>query len=228
VRFRQDWIIAENASSFFFTKDTSWTSLAEVRIPDKNGRSAGNIDIVLVSYDKNGKIIDFGSLEIQAVYITGNVRNPFEYYIENPDKRRGMDWSKKPNYPKPDFLSSSRKRLVPQMLYKGGIFKTWKKKQAVAIQKCFFDTLPKLPQVKPLDADIAWLLYDLELDSQLNVYNLKLQDVIYTDFKTTLDIITIAEPGDINDFMTMLQDKLDDKLENAPDAPTLIDVIRGE
>jgi len=43
------------------------------------GRSAGNIDVVLVSYDNDGKVLDFGALEIQAVYISGNVRDPFEY-----------------------------------------------------------------------------------------------------------------------------------------------------
>ena len=37
VRFRQNWLIAEDAASFFFPKGTSWTSLTEVRLNDKNG-----------------------------------------------------------------------------------------------------------------------------------------------------------------------------------------------
>ncbi len=49
VRFRQNWIIADDAADFFFRKGTQWTSLAEVRLKDKQGGSAGNIDIVLVS-----------------------------------------------------------------------------------------------------------------------------------------------------------------------------------
>lgn len=81
VRFRQDWLIAEDAAHFFFPEDTAWTSLTEVRLRDGNGQSAGNIDVVLVAYDTNGKVTDFGSLEIQAVYISGNVRNPFEHYV---------------------------------------------------------------------------------------------------------------------------------------------------
>jgi hypothetical protein len=44
VRFRQDWLIAEDAAAFFFPEGTSWTSLTEVRLNDKNGNTAGNID----------------------------------------------------------------------------------------------------------------------------------------------------------------------------------------
>jgi hypothetical protein len=80
IRFRQEWIIAEDAAEFFFADDVNWTSLTEVRLNDRNGKSAGNIDVVLVAYDALGKITDFGSLEIQAVYISGNVRRPFEIW----------------------------------------------------------------------------------------------------------------------------------------------------
>ena len=55
-RFRQDWLILEHAAAFFFPAGTKWTSLNEVRLPDRHGRSAGNIDVVLVSYDERGRI----------------------------------------------------------------------------------------------------------------------------------------------------------------------------
>ena len=42
-----------------------------------------------------------------------------------------MNWKDQPNYPRPDYLSSSRKRLAPQLIFKGGIFNTWKKKTAL-------------------------------------------------------------------------------------------------
>ena len=113
VRFREDWLIADDAASFFFPEDATWSSLTEVRLNDANGKSAGNIDVVLVSYDDEGRVLDFGALEIQAVYISGNVRAPFEYFMKAPKGRGQMDWSTQPNYPRPDYLSSSRKRLVP-------------------------------------------------------------------------------------------------------------------
>lgn len=65
IRFRQQWVIAEDAASFFFSPDATWTSLTEVRLSDKLGKSAGNIDIVLVSYDGHGRITDYGALEVQ-------------------------------------------------------------------------------------------------------------------------------------------------------------------
>ncbi len=106
VRFREAWHIASDAARFFFPGSPRWTSLSEVRLKDKNGKSAGNIDLVLVAYDDNGKVLDFGSLEVQGVYISGNLRRPFTRYMENPKANAQMDWSKEPNYPSPDYLSS--------------------------------------------------------------------------------------------------------------------------
>ena len=72
-----------------------------------------------------------------------------------------MDWTQEENYPRPDYLSSSRKRLAPQLIFKGGILDAWNKKSAVALNKGFFDTLPKLHEVPKEQADIAWLIYDV-------------------------------------------------------------------
>jgi hypothetical protein len=224
IRFREDWLIAEDAAHFFFKTGVSWTSIAEVRLTDKHGNTAGNIDLVLVSYDNRGRVLDFGSLEIQAVYISGNIRKPFEQYMSTRRRSTTFNWSG-PNFPKADFLSSSRKRLAPQMLYKGGILKAWGKKQAVALQTSFFQTLPKLKETPATKADIAWLLYDLELDKQSNRFKLTQNKIVYTKFEPALKQITTAEPGKIKEFIEVLQQKLDEKLEgNPPDAPTLTDI----
>ncbi len=107
VRFRQNWLIAENAATFFFGNQANWTFLTEARLKDANGQSAGNIDVVLVSYDDRGRVIDFGAVEIQAVYISGNVRKPFETYMSNPQDWENIDWSRLADYyPTPDYLSS--------------------------------------------------------------------------------------------------------------------------
>jgi hypothetical protein len=227
VRFRQDWLIAEDAANFFFPPNSTWTSLTEVRLNDANGQSAGNIDIVLVSYDNAGKITDFGSLEIQGVYISGNVRRPFEQYIANPSKNTALDWSNERNYPRPDFLSSSRKRLAPQMIYKGGILKHWNKKMAVALDHSFFKTLPELPETEKSDADIAWFVYDLIYHQNKNVFELQKIKTIYTNFKKALDKITMSSPGKVGDFISVLQDKLDEKLDgNPPENHTLTDILK--
>jgi len=224
VRFREDWLIAEDAAKFFFETDASWTSIAEVRLVDKDGNTAGNIDLVLVSYDEQGRVLDFGSLEIQAVYISGNIRRPFEQFMSIRRRSTDFSWSG-PNFPKPDFLSSSRKRLAPQMMYKGGILKAWGKKQAVALQTSFFETLPKLKEAPTSKANLAWLLYDLRLDGEDNRFKFTQNKIVYTEFEPALRQITTAEPGEIDDFIEVLQQKLDEKLEdNPPDAPTLTDI----
>lgn len=224
IRFRQDWIIAEDAATFFFPEGTSWTSLTEVRLNDKNGNTAGNIDVVLVAYDPAGKITDYGALEIQAVYISGNVRRPFERYIQNPEEGASFDWRRETNYPRPDYLSSSRKRLVPQLLYKGGILNAWKKKIAVALDEGFFATLPNLKKVDPKQADIVWLVYDLTLDKRQKVYTLKRSKTIYTLFDESLDRIIRPEVGSPDDFVKKLQERLDEKLEGNPPETRTIDV----
>ncbi len=155
VRFRQDWLIAEDAATFFLPEGTSWTSLTEIRLDDQHGRSAGNIDVVLVASDERGHITDFGALEVQAVSISDTIRRAFDYYMEDPVNRANMDWTAKKHYPQPDHLSSSRKRLAPQLIYKGGILKAWGKKMAVALNRRLYETLPALEEVDKSKAEMV-------------------------------------------------------------------------
>jgi hypothetical protein len=226
IRFRQDWLIVEDAANFLFPPNTTWTSLQEIRLNDAHGKSAGNMDFVLVAYNETGQITDFGSLEIQAVYISGNVRQPFAQYMTDREANKNMVWTE--TNVRADYLSSSRKRLVPQMLYKGTIFQAWKKKQAVALHRVFYDTLPELPEVAQNEADIAWLIYDFELIQEQNRYQLVPHKTIFTQFGPALQKITTPEAGPIEEFVGELQAKLDEKLENnyPPDAPTLADIIK--
>lgn len=219
IRFRQQWVIAEDAASFFFPKGTKWTTLTEVRLKDNFDKSAGNIDIVLVSYDDRGKVTGFGALEVQAVYISGNVRNPFEFYMDDPVANQNMDWAGRPNYPHADYLSSSRKRLAPQLIFKGGIFKAWGKKTAVALNSGFFNTLPELEEVPKDEADVAWLVYDLVKDQ--NTYTLTNVREVYTKFHESLEKITRSVPGDVQNFVDMLQEKVNNKLDTPPDTETI-------
>ena len=228
IRFIEEWLITDDAASFFFKDDATWSSLTEVRLNDAHGKTAGNIDVVLVAYEDDGRIYDFGALEVQAVYISGNVRDPFAYYMEDPMARASMDWSTQPNYPRPDYLSSSRKRLVPQLLFKGGIFHTWQKKTAVALNKGFYDTLPPMKSVSKEKAEIAWLIYDLELieDRDQKRYTLKKIDEVFTEFEPALLTITTPLPGRIEDFINLLQEKLDEQLETPPNNKTIEEAFR--
>jgi hypothetical protein len=219
IRFREDWLIAEDAASFFFSKDANWTSLTEVRLKDYYGKSAGNIDVVLVSYDDDGNITDFGSLEIQAVYISGNIRDPFQHYMSNCKKNQSMDWSGQANYPRPDFLSSSRKRLAPQLMFKGGILQEWGKKMAVAMDLEFYNTLPELEEVSKEEAELAWFVY--EIDSVNGISQLQKVKTIYTKFSEALNKITRPRVGKVEDFIATLQTKVSEKIDTPPSNKTI-------
>ena len=208
VRFREDWIIARDAADFFFLPETQWTAMTEVRLRDSQDMPAGNIDMVLVAHDEEHKLLDFGAVEIQSVYISGNVRQPFDYYMADPAGRYAMQWQ---GQVRPDFLSSSRKRLAPQLLYKGNIINGWGKKLAVVLDRSFFQTLPTLPEVDAETSDMAWLVYDLILDASQKRYHLKRYRTVYTTFAAALTRISQSAAGPVEQFVAQLQTRLDQR-----------------
>lgn len=223
IRFREDWSIISDAAGFIFDKKATWTHVGEVRLKDKHGKSAGNIDYVLVSYDDKGRVVDFGSLEVQAVYISGNLTGPFTAYLENPSP--GFTWNQAFKFPKPDYLSSSRKRLIPQIIAKGSILKQWKKKQVVALQTSFYNTLPELPEFDKAESDFAFFLYDLVPVKKSKTLELKLQRVVYTKFAKALEQIAKFEAGPIKEFTEILQKKLDAKRAGKTDPDNLENIV---
>lgn len=206
VRFKENWVIAKDAAKFFFPDKSNWKIIPEVKLLDANGNTAGNVDYVLVRLDSKGKIIDFGSLEVQSVYISGNLRAPFKKYMKDQDKN--FTWSTTNLYPKPDYLSSSRKRLVPQIIYKGKIFNDWGKKAVVCIQKSFFETLPKFRSVDEKDGEVAWFIYDLIFNKEQNKYILELVQKKYSKFDNIIKDIITPRAGEQSKFINVLQNKL--------------------
>ena len=158
------------------------------------------------------------------MYISGNVRRPFEHYMANPSERSQMDWPRGPNYPRPDYLSSSRKRLMPQLMFKSGILHAWGKKTAIALNEGFYEELPPFEHVEKSEAEIAWMIYRLRHRMPENRYTLERQKTVYSKFTESLRQITTPEPGDIEEFMRQLQVEVDEKLntgETPPDTQTI-------
>lgn len=125
-------------------------------------------------------------------------------------------------YPRPDYLSSSRKRLAPQLIYKSGIINVWGKKTAVVLNKGLFNTLPTLPEVSKEKAEIAWMIYDLKPPERAGEhYELFRERIVYTRFEPALNQITKSRPGKMEDFVSHLQEKVDEKLETPPINRTL-------
>jgi hypothetical protein len=134
------------------------------------------------------------------------------------------------------LLSTSRLSLIfaqtprTTTYLQGRILQAWRKKSAVALDLAFYHTLPNLPEVDPHEADIAWMIYDLQFIEEENRHQLALQKIIYTQFSTALSRITRAEAGSMDDFLGSLLQRLDEKLDSgdiiSSDDPTLADIIQ--
>ena len=121
-------------------------------------RPAGKIDLILAADQHELKW--FG-LEIQAVYFSGDRMSKEFIALQKSDRNR-------PPYPlgkrRPDWRSSSAKRLMPQLQVKGPTLRRWHSKIAVAVDMPFFDSMGG-PSANPShdldDGDVIWLIPEL-------------------------------------------------------------------
>jgi len=95
----------------------------------------------------------------------------------------------------------------------------------VALNRTFFATLPPLKQVPKGEADIGWFIYDLKLHAEEGQgpgrYRLTKVDEVFTEFEPALLSITTPLPGGMEDFIKLLQEKLDEQLESPPTNQTI-------
>lgn len=127
------------------------------------GQPAGKIDLVVAT--ERHDLRWFG-LEIQAVYFSGaGMDDEFVRYLRDEDAA--------PLYPnatrRPDWRSSSAKRLSPQLQVKVPTLRRWGSKIAVAVDRPFFDSVggPSGAPTRDLDVgDVIWLVAEV-IDGQL-------------------------------------------------------------
>jgi hypothetical protein len=103
--------------------------------------------------------------------------------------------------------------------------KQWNKKQVVALQTTFYNTLPSLPEFDKTESDFAFFLYDLIPDKKTKILSLKLQRVVYTKFANALEQIAKFEAGSISQFTEILQRKLDAKRVGNSDVDNLENIV---
>ena len=135
-------------------------------------KPAGKIDLIIGRHPEEGELRWYG-LEIQAVYFSGSgMTSQFEALQE--------DDSILPPYPdkirRPDWRSSSAKRLMPQLQIKVPTARRWLSKMAVAVDQPFFAAIGG-PSVNPTqdlnEGDIIWLVPELVLDEGTGHYRLQ-------------------------------------------------------
>jgi len=132
------------------------------------GRPAGRIDLV-VAQDRLAAAW-FG-LEIQAVYFSGRgMQSDFEMLLTDDS-----DIPPAPTeFRRPDWRSSSAKRLMPQLQIKAPTLRRWGTKLAVAVDLPFFEAIggpTETPSRDLNDGDIIWLVPRMSSDSRLEAYH---------------------------------------------------------
>ncbi len=130
-------------------------------------KPAGKIDIVVARNQDNR--LEWYGLEIQAVYFSGSgMSSEFEALLHST--------SSPPPYPqqvrRPDWRSSSAKRLMPQLEVKVPTLRRWGSKMAVAVDKPFFESIggPRQNYSQDLgDGDIIWMVPVIDYDERGNL-----------------------------------------------------------
>ena len=149
-----------------FNQDESFLAreVPFMRSPN-TGRPAGRIDLVLA--DSNTEDPRWFGLEIQAVYFSGRG-------METEFERLAQDTGQRPPIPneirRPDWRSSSAKRLMPQLQVKAPTLRRWGTKLAVAVDMPFFEAIggPSYEPSHDLDeGDIIWLVPEISENYQL-------------------------------------------------------------
>ncbi len=133
-------------------------------------KPAGKID--LVAARELPDRLDWYGLEIQAVYFSGPGMDS-EFAQQQADK------GPRPPYPdkvrRPDWRSSSAKRLMPQLQVKVPTLRRWGSKMAIAVDEPFFESIgcPSPSYSRDLgDGDIIWLVPSLR-SSEVGEYSLE-------------------------------------------------------
>lgn len=146
-----DWLDIQLAREVPFMESTS------------TGKSAGKVDLVVAR--TAGSSLSWYGLEIQAVYFSGSgMPADFEAIRAAPD---GIPFPAANR--RPDWRSSSAKRLMPQLEVKVPTMRRWHSKMAVAVDRPFFEVIggQSDPPSQDLDdGDIIWLVPELATNEQ--------------------------------------------------------------
>lgn len=125
----------------------------------RTAKAAGKIDLVLARV-KPSTLTWYG-LEIQAVYFSGTgMQSQFELLRDDAGDRPPFPDAQR----RPDWRSSSAKRLMPQLQVKVPTLRRWGSKMAVAVDRPFFDAIggPSAFASHDInDGDILWLVPEL-------------------------------------------------------------------
>lgn len=206
VRLKEDSLVFNLAAEYFFGAGQSYEPLPEIPLHHEGGLKAGNIDFVPARFDADGTLLDWGALELQTVYMSySNQRTLFNGYMKD---RGFLDSFTLRDGGRPDWRSSSKKRLVPQLIEKAPlVIRGFGKRFAVAVQPGLLGSLPRLPQVAPEDSELAIIQVDLVQDHASGRFRLTHMDTLHLRLDETLRTLAHQADGDLPKFEQAMKRK---------------------
>ena len=164
------------------------------------GRAAGRIDLV-IARDENAS--EWFGLEVQAVYFSGKGMSA---EFKKLKKSIATAPPEPTEHRRPDWRSSSAKRLMPQLQVKAPTLRRWGTKLAVAVDTPFFEAIGG-PSAKPSrdlnDGDIVWLIPRITDDYKLTQHHWEVLSL-----ETSCDKLLSAETVKRQEFEDVLRAKL--------------------
>jgi len=133
---------------------------------------------------------DWCGLEIQAVYFSGD-RMSLEYdpFTEVPPPKAPFPEGRR----RPDFRSSSAKRLLPQLQTKIPSLRRWGKKMAVVVDEAFFYEMAEMEAVEHIsNCDIVWIVVGYEREG--DALRLQKRKVHFTTLEDAVLGLTAGKP----------------------------------
>ena len=163
--------------------------------------AAGRIDLVVAGGNTPSSCW-FG-LEMQAVYFSGKA-------MDSDFQRLALDGKVLPpastQVRRPDWRSSSAKRLMPQLQIKAPTLRRWGTKLAVAVDAEFFEAIggnSPSPSHDLDEGDIIWLVPQMDDD-----YQLKQRHWEVLSLEASSDKLLAAETVKRREFEQALRDRL--------------------
>ena len=164
-RFEQDNLISKWLAQIVGFSDVFLAREVPFMRSPTTRRAAGRIDIVLSGNDQAS---EWFGLEIQAVYFSGSgMQADFELLRKDTGQIPPMPTAVR----RPDWRSSSAKRLMPQLQIKTPTLRRWGTKLAVSVDLPFYEAIGGISDKPSHDldeGDIIWLIprisnhYELE------------------------------------------------------------------
>lgn len=169
--------------------------------------SIGNVDCVIADVDKDGKVQEFISVELQAVDITGSYMPAYHALINSTV----MD--AKPSYGM--NMANVYKRFVTQLIAKGYFHHHWQTKIVAVVQDVVFEDImqraPFLTTSSPKDvnANIVFMVYAYASDGENpGSYRFKLTKAVGTHHSNLQQAVLYKTPPSKAEFCQHIESKL--------------------